>query len=263
MSEQVLEQLWERWPRPQIDAFATCLNHRLPTILLPSAGPTGTSSGRTVSTVGRPPSVPVPSDSTHSVSSPQAGPTPSRTSGVDSAQQPGCPVVPPVVGSHKSSRSRVRSTPSKGRSSNSTHLRETSSQRKESQLSRLETLKVCWEKRGSSELVAAKLAESKAKGTNAVYNARWRIYALWCHEHNPPLNPTEVRTKHVLEFLNFLLDSKKPAVSTFEGYISALKSVFKYCSRAYILNSTEVKDLVQFLKLCCISCSNLTELEGV
>lgn len=39
LSSQVLNTLWERWPRPQVDAFATCLNHRLPQYFSPVVDP--------------------------------------------------------------------------------------------------------------------------------------------------------------------------------------------------------------------------------
>ena len=36
---EVLELLWQRWPRPRLDAFATCLNHRLPRYFSPVPDP--------------------------------------------------------------------------------------------------------------------------------------------------------------------------------------------------------------------------------
>ena len=39
MSAEVLEDLWRMWPRPQVDAFATCLNHRLPMYFSPVPDP--------------------------------------------------------------------------------------------------------------------------------------------------------------------------------------------------------------------------------
>ena len=218
-------------------------------LLLSSSGSTSTGNRCTVSVMGRPSALHVPADTTLTHSTSQAPISSARRSDSDIPEEPTSTVVSSPVEATQSSRSSARPASSKRRSHSSTHHRSSHAQRSSTQLSRIETLKACWRDRGSSDSIATKLTKSKADSTNIVYDAKWRIFALWCQKQRPPITPTKVRRKQVVEFLNLLIDKKKPALSTFEGYLSALNSVFQYCDRGHITSSEEVKGLARYLKI--------------
>jgi site-specific recombinase XerD len=95
---------------------------------------------------------------------------------------------------------------------------------------------------GHEEEVAERIANSLAKSTNVVYDAKWKEWTKWVKENH--LNPLKPTIPNIASFLNFLFN-KGQSVSSIAGYRCTLSSAFRFSSNLDISNSQELSRLIQ------------------
>lgn len=165
----------------------------------------------------------------------------------NSSMESKCKLVPSTPHStSKTKCSRTTSSAAKRRSTLSTFVRRAHGQRPIPQASRVETIANCLRKRHVSSQVIDMILQNKAKNTELVYDGKWTVFAKWCA--NKAILPTKVSSEQLAEFLQFLINKSNPAFSTFQGYLSAIKSVLKHCKRGYVVSSSIIKELAQFVR---------------
>ena len=93
-----------------------------------------------------------------------------------------------------------------------------------SQPSRLEVIKGFHKERGFSEAVAQRLAISQRQSSAGVYESKWKVFGEWCHVKQ--INPVKATVQQLADFLIFLFEEKKLAISSIQGYRSCISKVF-------------------------------------
>ena len=95
----------------------------------------------------------------------------------------------------------------------------------ESQPSRLEVIKGFHKERGFSEAVAQRLAISPRESSAGVYESKWKVFgdSEWCHMKQ--INPVKATVQQLADFLIFLFEEKKLAISSIQGYRSCISKV--------------------------------------
>ena len=93
-----------------------------------------------------------------------------------------------------------------------------------SQPSRLEVIKGFHQERGFSEAVAQRLAISQRQSSAVVYESKWKVFGEWCHVKQ--INPVKATVQQLADFLIFLFEEKKLAISSIQGYRSCISKVF-------------------------------------
>ena len=93
-----------------------------------------------------------------------------------------------------------------------------------SQPSRLEVIKGFHKERGFSEAVAQRLAISQRQSSAVVYESKWKVFGEWCHVKQ--INPVKATVQQLADFLIFLFEEKKLAISSIQGYRSCISKVF-------------------------------------
>ena len=93
-----------------------------------------------------------------------------------------------------------------------------------SQPSRLEVIKGFHKERGFSEAVAQRLTISQRQSSAGVYESKWNVFGEWCHVKQ--INPVKATVQQLADFLIFLFEEKKLAISSIQGYRSCISKVF-------------------------------------
>ena len=93
-----------------------------------------------------------------------------------------------------------------------------------SQPSRLVVIKGFHKERGFSEAVAQMLAISQRQSSAGVYESKWKVFGEWCHVKQ--INPVKAIVQQLADFLIFLFEEKKLAISSIQGYRSCISKVF-------------------------------------
>ncbi|CAG2189804.1 unnamed protein product [Mytilus edulis] len=204
------------WGSPQIDLFATSLNHKLLTFVSPVPDPKSfavdamsLSWERNVRV--RLPSfqVSLPSTSENSRGKLQDHSYCSSMAKTVLVSRPSAPFM--CLSSSSTSETRP-SVSNQGQGSLS-KSRKTSS-------TRLASLRVSLRKRGFSEGATKHLTKSVRDSTSIVYDAKWSIFSDWCSERE--IDPFQVTVQQLADFLVFLFESKGLCPSTIKGYRSAI-----------------------------------------
>ena len=78
--------------------------------------------------------------------------------------------------------------------------------------------------RGFSEAVAQRLAISQRQPSAGVYESKWKVFGEWCHVKQ--INPVKATVQQLADFLIFLFEEKKLAISSMQGYRSCISKVF-------------------------------------
>ena len=94
----------------------------------------------------------------------------------------------------------------------------------ESQPSRLEVIKGFHKERGFSEAVAQTFAIYQRQSSVGVYESKWKVFREWCHVKQ--INPVKATVQQLADFLIFLFEEKKLAISSIQGYRSCIYKVF-------------------------------------
>ena len=78
--------------------------------------------------------------------------------------------------------------------------------------------------RGFSEAVAQRIAISQRQSSAGVYESKWKVFGEWCHVKQ--INPVKATVQQLADFLIFLFEEKKLAISSIQGYRSCISKVF-------------------------------------
>ena len=172
-------------------------------------------SGQSCPELGRPVRVCVPSDKPDKGLSKQ-GQNRKHRDRPDSSRLAQSGVVPVPI------RSRDRfsnSSPTSAETAQADLLTPLSSASVESQPSRLEVIKGFHKERllkGSLYL--------KRQSSAGVYESKWKVFGEWCHVKQ--INPVKATVQQLADFLIFLFEEKKLAISSIQGYRSCISKVF-------------------------------------
>ena len=72
--------------------------------------------------------------------------------------------------------------------------------------------------------VAQRLAISQRQSSAGVYESKWKVFGEWCHVKQ--INPVKATVQQLADFLIFLFEEKKLAISSIQGYRSCISKVF-------------------------------------
>ena len=188
---------------------------------LPHSGGDVMESGQSCPELGRPVRLCVPSDKPDRGLSNQ-GQNRKRRDRPDSARLAQSGVVPGPIRSHDSlSNSSLTSA----ETAQADLLTPLSSASVESQpFSSLEVIKGFHKERGFSEAVAQRLAISQRQSSAGVYESKWKVFGEWCHVKQ--INLVKATVQQLADFLIFLFEEKKLAISSLQGYRSCISKVF-------------------------------------
>ena len=194
--------------------------HEIGNIRLPHSGGDVLESGQSCPELGRPVRVCVPSDKPDKGLSKQ-GQNRKRRDRPNSASlaQPGV-----VSGPIRSFNRLSNISPTSAETAQADLLTPLSSASMASQPSRLEVIKGFHKERGFSETVAQRLAISQRQCSAGVYESKWKVFGEWCHVKQ--INPVKATVQQLADFLIFLFEEKKLAISSIQGYISCISKVF-------------------------------------
>jgi hypothetical protein len=98
-----------------------------------------------------------------------------------------------------------------------------------------------YQERGFSKSAAGKMARSQKPSTLGVYEGKWTIFCRWCTERN--VNSLDSTPGLIADFLCYLRD-KDLAITTIEGYRTAIAKVLKATRGLDIGKNTELSSLI-------------------
>ena len=140
----------------------------------------------------------------------------------------------------------TQGTSVKKRSSYSTHGQRSTPKPPHASLDRMETVLSFLRYKKRSSQVSKSIYAARGPSTNALYQRRWASFVSWCRARK--LSASRPSINSVCEFLIFLFEEKKLAVSTIQGYRSTLHSVLRHTGLR--INSEEdITDVIKSLKL--------------
>ena len=122
--------------------------------------------------------------------------------------------------------------------------------------SRLAVVREGLGKRKFSSRVASIIAKARRPSTSTVYEAKWREFTSWCSTRK--IDPIHPSIRHIADFLVFLFESKKLAVSTIKGYRAMLSNTLKFRGMKNIGTDPHLADLVRSFELSRPVCRSLT-----
>ena len=217
---QVARALLRTWGNPSIDLFATCLNAKLPPILLACPGSTGRLRGCVSSSLGRPGSLRVPS-----LCSGRSGDR-SRPTVIAGRDDSGRTSLAREGVVRRLAASADPTTPVSfllGQAASAAPLQPVPSRRPRAEPSRVATLKRHYRKSGFSGRAARVLSGVLRESSSRLYQSRWKIFCGWCRGRS--VAPVNASVPVVVDFLIHLRQDKGLSVSAVKGYCSALNSV--------------------------------------
>ena len=195
--------------------------HKIDNVRLPHSGGDVMESGQSCPELGRPVRLCVPSDKPDKGLSKQ-GQNRKRRDRPDSARLAQSGVVPGPI----RSRDRLsKNSPTSAETAQADLLTPLSSASVESKPSCLEVIKGFHNKRGFSEAVAQRLAISQRQSSAGVYESKWKVFGEWC-QFVKQINPVKVTVQQLADFLIFLFEEKKLAISSLQGSRSCISKVF-------------------------------------
>ena len=220
LNQTVADRIFRAWVRPFVDLFALGKNTKLAIYVSLHSGGDVLESGQSCPELGRPVRVCVPSDKPDKGLSKQ-GQNRKRRDRPNSASlaQPGVVSGPP-----RSLNRLSNISPTSAETAQADLLTPLSSTSVASQPSRLEVIKGFHKERGFSEAVAQRLAISQRQSSAVVYESKWKVFGEWCHVKQ--INPVKATVQQLADFLIFLFEEKKLAISSIQGYRSCISKVF-------------------------------------
>ena len=79
--------------------------------------------------------------------------------------------------------------------------------------------------------------------TNTIYASRWKKFAFWCIQNK--LDPFEAGIPEISDFMVYLFEEKKLAVSSIENYKSAIANSLSYTKNDCLNNNKTVTQLIR------------------
>ena len=217
LNQTIADRIFCAWGRPFVDLFALGKNTKLAIYVSPIREET---SWKVDSLVQNWDGLYVPSDKPDKGLSKQ-GQNRKRRDRPNSASlaQPGVVSGPP-----RSLNRLSNISPTSAETAQADLLTPLSSASVASQPSRLEVIKGFHQERGFSEAVAQRLAISQRQSSAVVYESKWKVFGEWCHAKQ--INPVKATVQQLSDFLIFLFEEKKLAISSIQGYRSCISKVF-------------------------------------
>ena len=74
---------------------------------------------------------------------------------------------------------------------------------------------------------------SVSNATNAIYDAKWNTFRLWCSQNS--IVAARASVGQISNFLTYLVTVKKRAPSTLDGYRAAIASVYRHTGRTAVV----------------------------
>ena len=221
LNQTIADRIFCAWGRPFVDLFALGKSTKLAIYVSPIREETSWKVDSLVQNWdGLPVRVCVPSDKPDKGLSKQ-GQNRKRRDCPNSASlaQPGVVSGPP-----RSLNRLSNISPTSAETAQADLLTPLSSASVASQPSRLEVIKGFHKERGFSEAVAQRLAISQRQSSVVVYESEWKVFGEWCHVKQ--INPVKATVQQLADFLIFLFEEKKLAISSIQGYRSCISKVF-------------------------------------
>ena len=201
LNQTIADRIFRAWGRPFVD------KHEIGNVHLPHSGRDVMESGQSCPELGRPVRLCVPSDKPNKDLSKQGQNRKRREWFPDLLD---LAIDFPITLPPETAQSDL--------------LTPLSSASVESQSSRLEVIKGFHKERGFSEAVAQRLAISARQSSAGVYESKWKVFGEWCHVKQ--INPLKATVQQLADFLIFLFEEKKLAISSIQGYGSCISKVF-------------------------------------
>ena len=238
LDREIAHQIFSLWGTPQIDLFATRLNHLLPLFVSPvpdhraCAVDAMSLEWKNLFAYAFPPFKLVPlvlnkirdSSSRFILIAPLASEE--------------------LVFSHFESHNRL----SQGTSSSSgfgitTSGKSTPSESSYVAISRLEVVRSQIRGRHISEFATQCISQSRRESTLKVYSARWKIFLDWCLQRE--VNPVDPALNDLVDFFCYLFDTLKLSVASIKGYRSAISNTLKFSKSADCTADPIISDLIK------------------
>lgn len=96
--------------------------------------------------------------------------------------------------------------------------------------------------KGFSEAAAIRIGNAQRESTRKVYQGKWNAFNDWCHRRE--IDAFTATLSQVADFLVFLKETKKLAISTIEGYRTAISKILKLSTDVDIGSNSFLSDLM-------------------
>ena len=113
--------------------------------------------------------------------------------------------------------------------------------------SRLAVIRQSLRKKKFSSRAASLIAKARRSSTTKVYDAKWTVFQRWCRSKQ--INPLDPSPRRVADFLIFLFDKKKLAVSTIKGYRSMISHTLSFRRKSSIGSDPILSELIRSFEL--------------
>jgi len=143
------------------------------------------------------------------------------------------------TGAPSGGASRVASL---GQASTSTSLRDFPQQSRGISTPRLEAIQQAHQDSGFSEQVARRMARGQKPSTIGVYNGKWKGFSDWCDKRKA--DPFKATGPVVADFLCYLHQDKHLALSTIEGYKTAIAGTLRAVSGIELGKNSDIGSLL-------------------
>ena len=112
---------------------------------------------------------------------------------------------------------------------------------------RLETIRNHLTGQGFSKDPATCISERCKSPTNKLYEARWKVYTNWCHKRQ--VNPINISTQQLTDFLHYLATTLKLGLSAIQGYRAVINTTINLCTEREPANNIYINSLFRHYKL--------------
>lgn len=114
-------------------------------------------------------------------------------------------------------------------------------------ITRLAVIRKALRKKRFSERASELIASARRKSTGIVYDAKWKVYTRWCTRRK--VDPLDPSPRRLADFLLFLFDVKKLAISTIKGYRSMLSHTLAFNKTARVCSDPSISELIRAFEL--------------
>ncbi len=217
----LLQGIWQKWGRPQVDLFTTKQNHQLPLYVSPIPDPASWKvNALAISWMGM-----------FVYASPMADsqPSPAETSeGLgrydSNCSLPGQQTLAPSIRGHANRHSH--SAAKSNQSFKTKPLRDCSQATRFVKSSCLEIIRESNLNKGFSSSVATRIAKNARQSSRMIYESKWTVFLQWARD-NKVKKASMASVPIITNFLGWLFESKDLKVSTIKGYRSTICRVIK------------------------------------
>ena len=113
--------------------------------------------------------------------------------------------------------------------------------------SRLDFIKQSIRDKRFSKQVAEHVVKARRESSRKVYDAKWRVYLDWANKRQ--IDPIKATPNVIADFLTFLFSEKKCQVSTIRGYRSMISNTLKFSAGFDIGSHPVLSDLITSFQL--------------